>query len=139
MPREKDLLRSLELLKDIGVKTDSITAIKHIPAQEGRFREYSPEVHPNLVDAFKEKGFMKLYTHQHQSHEMLREGKNVVVVTPTASGKTLCYNLPVLDTILKTPSARAISVSDQSSFPGPKGGVGRNHKTAARGNPHLHL
>jgi DEAD/DEAH box helicase domain-containing protein len=108
MPKEKNLFASLELLKDIGVKNDSITAIKHIPAQEGRFREYPPEIHPPLVDAFKEKGFTKLYTHQHLSHELLKEGKNVVVVTPTASGKTLCYNLPVLDKILKSPSARAI-------------------------------
>ncbi len=108
MSEEKNLLKSLELLKDIGVKNDSITAIKHIPAQEGQYKEYPPDVHPDLVDSFKNKGFAKLYTHQHQSRELLEEGKNVVVVTPTASGKTLCYNLPVLDTILKTPSARAI-------------------------------
>ena len=108
MSEEKNLLKSLELLKDIGVKNDSITAVKHISAQEGRFREYPPEVHPELVGTLKEKGFTKLYTHQHLSQELLKEGKNIVVVTPTASGKTLCYNLPVLDTILKTPSARAI-------------------------------
>lgn len=108
MPREKNLLKSLELLKDIGVKNDSITAIKHIPAQEGRFREYPPEIHQDLVDSLKKKGFAKLYTHQHISHQLLEEGKNIVVVTPTASGKTLCYNLPVLDAILKSPSARAI-------------------------------
>ena len=108
MSKEKNLIDSLELLKDMGVKTDSITAIKHIPAQEARCREYPPEVHPQLVQAFKEKGFTRLYTHQRHSHELLMEGKNVVVVTPTASGKTLCYNLPVLDSVLKNPSARAI-------------------------------
>jgi DEAD/DEAH box helicase domain-containing protein len=108
MSEEKNLLKSLELLKDMGVKNDSITAIKHIAAQEGRFREYPPEVHPDLVSSLKEKGFAKLYTHQYLSYELLKEGKNTVVVTPTASGKTLCYNLSVLDTILKTPSARAI-------------------------------
>ena len=76
MSEEKNLLKSLELLKDIGVKNDSITAIKHIAAQEGRFREYPPKVHPDLVSALNEKGFTKLYTHQNLSYELLKEGKN---------------------------------------------------------------
>jgi len=108
MSREENLLKSLEILKDIGVKTDSITAIKHIPAQQGRYREYPEEIHPTLVNALKEKGFAKLYTHQYQSYQHLKTGKNIVVVTPTASGKTLCYNLPVLDSLLKNASTRAI-------------------------------
>jgi DEAD/DEAH box helicase domain-containing protein len=108
MSRENHLLKSLELLKEIGVKNDSLTAIKHLPAQEGRYREYPEDIHPSLVEALKEKGFSRLYAHQSLSYEILREGRNIVVVTPTASGKTLCYNLPVLDTILKNPSARAI-------------------------------
>ncbi len=108
MSREENLHKSLEVLKDIGVKNDSITAIKHIPAREGRFREYPEEIHPALVEALKEKGFERLYTHQYQSFEHLEAGRNIVVVTPTASGKTLCYNLPVLDSLLKNPSSRAI-------------------------------
>ncbi len=108
MSREKNLLKSLEILKEIGVKNDSITAIKHLPAQEGRYREYPEKIHAALIRALKEKDFAKLYTHQHYSYEMLQKGKNIVVVTPTASGKTLCYNLPVLDTILKNPSTRAV-------------------------------
>ncbi|NIO49210.1 MAG: DEAD/DEAH box helicase [Candidatus Aminicenantes bacterium] len=108
MSREENLLKSLEFLKEIGVKNDSIRAIKHIPAQEGQYCEYPPEVHPALAEALKEKGFLKLYTHQHLSWRLLKEGKNIIVVTPTASGKTLCYNLPVLEAILKDPSSRAI-------------------------------
>jgi DEAD/DEAH box helicase domain-containing protein len=108
MSREENLFKSLELLKEIGVKNDSITAIKHLPAQEGRYREYPAEIHPALKKALKEKGFSRLYSHQHHSWEELREGRSIVVVTPTASGKTLCYNLPVLDAMLKDPSARAI-------------------------------
>jgi len=108
MSREENLLKSLELLKDIGVKNDSIQAIKHLPAQEGKYREYPPDVHPALVEALKEKGFLKLYTHQHLSWQLLKKGKNITIVTPTASGKTLCYNLPVLDAILENPSSRAI-------------------------------
>jgi len=108
MSREENLLKSLEALKDIGVKTDSITAIKHIPGQEGRYREYPEEIHPALVEALEKKGFARLYTHQYHSYEHLKAGRNIVVVTPTASGKTLCYNLPVLDSLLKNPSTRAI-------------------------------
>ena len=108
MSREENLLKSLEFLKEIGIKNDSIRALKHIPAQEGQYREYPAEVHPALVEALKEKGFLKLYSHQHLSWDLLKKGKNIVVVTPTASGKTLCYNLPVLDAILQSPSSRAI-------------------------------
>ncbi len=108
MDREKNLLKSLEILKEQGAKNFSIRAIKHIPAREGHYDDYPQEVHPALAKALKEKGFSKLYSHQHLSWKLLSEGKNIVVVTPTASGKTLCYNLPVLDGILRNPSARAI-------------------------------
>jgi DEAD/DEAH box helicase domain-containing protein len=108
MSNEEKILRSLELLKNIGYKSDSIRAIKHLPAQEGKYRDYPDDVHPALREALVAKGYASLFSHQRSSWEALREGKNIVVVTPTASGKTLCYNLPVLDAILKNPSARAL-------------------------------
>jgi DEAD/DEAH box helicase domain-containing protein len=108
MSNEEKILRSLELLKDFGYKSDSIKAIKHLPAQEGSFRDYPDDVHPALREALAAKGFTHLFSHQRSSWEALREGKNIVVVTPTASGKTLCYNLPVLDAIMKDPSTRAL-------------------------------
>jgi DEAD/DEAH box helicase domain-containing protein len=108
MGREENLIKSLKILEEIGVKNESIRAIKHLPAQEGKYCEYPSDVDPVLVKALKDKGFLKLYSHQNLSWELLKEGKNIAVVTPTASGKTLCYNLPVLDAIIKNPSARAI-------------------------------
>lgn len=108
MSGEKHMEKSLEELKRLGVSHDSIRAIKHIPPREGRYRDYPADVHPALIKALKEKGFSQLYTHQYTSWELLQENKNIAVVTPTASGKTLCYNLPVLDSILKNPSARSI-------------------------------
>ena len=108
MSREENLAKSLKTLKEIGVKNESIRAIKHLPAREGQYREYPSDVHPKLVEALKKKEFSRLYSHQHSSWELLKKGKSIAVVTPTASGKTLCYNLPVLDAILKNPSARAI-------------------------------
>ena len=56
----------------------------------------------------RKRGIYRLYTHQAQSFELAQEKKDFVVVTPTASGKTLCYNLPVLSAILKNEDARAL-------------------------------
>ena len=108
MSREEDLLKSLDLLQALGLKHDSITAIKHLPAREARTADYPDDAEPSLVKALKEKGYRSLYSHQRSSWEALRQGKNIAVVTPTASGKTLCYNLPVLDAIIRDPSSRAI-------------------------------
>ncbi|MFA9453637.1 MAG: DEAD/DEAH box helicase [Candidatus Aminicenantaceae bacterium] len=106
--RSTHFQEALEELKKHGVREDSLRAVEHIPAREGRYLDYPQEAHPNLVQALQEKGFSRLYTHQRQTWELLRQGKNAVVVTPTASGKTLCYNLPVLDSILNNPSSRSI-------------------------------
>jgi len=108
METENKIELALAELKKQGILEDSLQAIERIPAREGRYLDYPPEVHPNLGKALQEKGYERLYTHQHHTWELLREGNNVVVVTPTASGKTLCYNLPVLDSILRNPSARSI-------------------------------
>jgi DEAD/DEAH box helicase domain-containing protein len=106
--REEKLLQSLQILQEMGLKEDAITAVKHIPAQEGRYADYPPDVHPLLRTALEKKGYARLYSHQRSSWEALKSGAHIVVVTPTASGKTLCYNLPVLDSILKDPAGRAI-------------------------------
>jgi DEAD/DEAH box helicase domain-containing protein len=65
-------------------------------------------IRPELAAAYAAKGVSDLYTHQAASAEAAREGKNLVVVTPTASGKTLCYNLPVLNAVLENPDTRAL-------------------------------
>ncbi len=108
METENKIEQALAELKKQGARQDSLRAIERIPAREGRYLDYPPEVHPSLVKALQEKGYARLYTHQHRTWELLRQGNNAVVVTPTASGKTLCYNLPVLDSILRNPSARSI-------------------------------
>ena len=108
MGRQENLHKALEILRDESLKTDSLTALKHLPAQEGRYADYPADVHPALASALRDKGFERLYVHQRACWEAVKNGGNPVVVTPTASGKTLCYNLPVLDAILKDPSARAL-------------------------------
>ncbi|MCR4409695.1 MAG: DEAD/DEAH box helicase [Candidatus Saccharicenans sp.] len=108
MNKEDRLHRAISTLREMAAPYGSITTIKYLPPRPGSFNDYPPDVHPRLVEALKKKGFGSLYSHQSQAWQKIREGKNVVVVTPTASGKTLCYNLPVLDCILRDPSSRAI-------------------------------
>src|ERR1700689_1472826 len=85
-----------------------LTAVRHIPAREAQFRAMPAWVRPELAAAYHAKGIEKLYTHQAAAAELAHAGKNLVVVTPTASGKTLCYNLPVLSAVLGNPDTRAL-------------------------------
>jgi DEAD/DEAH box helicase domain-containing protein len=85
-----------------------LTAVKHLPAREAQFRPMPAWVRPELVAAYRAKGIEKLYSHQAAAAGSAREGKNVVVVTPTASGKTLCYNLPILNAVLENTDTRAL-------------------------------
>jgi len=85
-----------------------LTAIKHIPAREAQFRPLPSWLRPELAAAYRAKGIEQLYSHQAEAAELARSGKNFVVVTPTASGKTLCYNLPILNAILENLDTRAL-------------------------------
>src|ERR1700678_1369934 len=85
-----------------------LTAVKHFPAREAVYRAMPSWVRPELVAAYRAKRIEQLYSHQAAAAEMARAGKNFVVVTPTASGKTLCYNLPILNAILEDADTRAL-------------------------------
>src|ERR1700686_1659863 len=85
-----------------------LTAVRHYPAREAQWAEFPEWVHADLRAAYYAKGIRQLYTHQAAAAEAVHAGKNVVIVTPTASGKTLCYNLPVLDAILANDDTRAL-------------------------------
>ena len=73
-----------------------------------RYAPWPDGLDPRLVDALRGRGFEALYTHQAAAVESVRAGRNVCVVTPTASGKTLCYNLPVIDAVAHDEAARAL-------------------------------
>ncbi len=79
-----------------------------LPARPARTVPFPDSVDARLRDALRSAGIDALYTHQAQAVEAALNGRNVAVVTPTASGKTLCYNLPVLQTVLRDHSARAL-------------------------------
>jgi len=86
----------------------AVTTVRRLPPRAARTVPIPDTVDGRLAEALRGRGIGELYTHQAQVLEALREGGHVVVVTPTASGKTLCYNLPVLETLLHEPSARAL-------------------------------
>jgi DEAD/DEAH box helicase domain-containing protein len=85
-----------------------LTAVRHFPAREALWADFPAWVHPDLVSAYAAKGIRRLYTHQAAAAEEVHAGKNVVIVTPTASGKTLCYNLPVLNATLENSDSHAL-------------------------------
>jgi len=85
--------------------------IAHWHTEEAVPAEYAPlpeGLHPRLVAALHAQGFEKLYSHQAEAFVSISARRHTCIVTPTASGKTLCYTLPVLDTILRDESARAL-------------------------------
>ncbi|HXK08342.1 MAG TPA: DEAD/DEAH box helicase [Vicinamibacteria bacterium] len=101
------VLKGLEIQRTLGAEP-VLTALRHFPAEPARVVDFPEELHPKLRESLLGRGYRGLYTHQREAYELVQEGKDVVVVTPTASGKTLCYNLPVLDRMLKDPDARAL-------------------------------
>lgn len=85
-----------------------IARVQRLPAAPGSYAELPPDLDPRVAHALAGKGIDRLYSHQRASWDLARAGRNFVVVTPTASGKTLCYNLPVIQALLEDPSARAL-------------------------------
>jgi DEAD/DEAH box helicase domain-containing protein len=79
---------------------DRITGELVLPASEGRYRELPRGLHPKLRQALERRGIRRLYSHQAESWSLASQGQHLVIATPTASGKTLCYNLPVLHQVL---------------------------------------
>jgi len=85
-----------------------VRAIHHQAATEGSFAEMPAAVDARLRAALEKRGITRLYVHQADAFEQIAAGHNVTIVTPTASGKTLCYNLPVLNLLLGDAGARAM-------------------------------
>jgi DEAD/DEAH box helicase domain-containing protein len=102
--------RSAELekiLSDSGF-APYIVEERRLPAIEGSSVPFPADLDHRIAARLRSRGIGELYTHQGEVWEQTRQGRNVVVVTPTASGKTLCYNLPVLQALLQDDKARAL-------------------------------
>ena len=89
---------------------DCIIYEKTIPERKAQYTEYPLQLHEELKKYLQEQRIEKLYTHQAEMFELAREEKNVVITTSTASGKTLSFFLPVVQSILENPMTRAIFV-----------------------------
>lgn len=85
-----------------------LTSVRQIAARKAKFCPAPAWVTSTLCEAYRAKGIQEPYSHQANAAELVHDGRNVVVVTPTASGKTLCYNLPVLNAVLENPDTRAL-------------------------------
>ncbi len=85
-----------------------IRTIRREPAKEGDYADIPATVAPAIRQMLEARGIARLYTHQADAFRLCVEAKNVVVVTPTASGKTLCYNLPILQRLVEDPGTRAL-------------------------------
>ena len=101
----QEILKELKINDEFKENIVTWQTIEEKPAQTVPFPE---NLHPFLRKALQSKGIEQLYTHQKLAYEKITEGISIVAVTPTASGKTLCYNLPVLQAILKNPDSRAL-------------------------------
>jgi len=103
-----ELTEILQQWKDDPAFMSNVTRWEVIPASAGSFRDFPSYLEPQLFEALRSRGIEQLYSHQAAAIDSVNEGHHTVVVTPTASGKTLCYNLPVVSAMIKDPTSRAL-------------------------------
>src|SRR5438270_3736175 len=100
--------QALDALGARDAHGEILTAVRHYPARAAQWAKFPAWTHNDLHKAYASKGIRELYSHQAAAAEAVHAGKSIVVVTPTASGKTLCYNLPILNAILESSDHRAL-------------------------------
>ena len=98
----------IEQLKNSPAFMRNVACWRVLPERPARYGEFAEKLDPRAIEALRARGIERPYVHQARAIELAVSGVDFVVVTPTASGKTLCYNLPVLDAILKDESSRAL-------------------------------
>ena len=102
------LIEYIEKLKNNPAFMKNVTSWQVVPERKARYGEFPENLDPRVKQTLHERGIDRPYIHQSRAIAAALSGRDFVVVTPTASGKTLCYNVPVLDSILKDESARAL-------------------------------
>lgn len=100
----------LDSIKASGKYRSRIAHVERIPPREAVYAEVDPPVQGETAAALLRIGISRFYSHQAEAIEAVRGGENIIVVTSTASGKTLCYNVPVLESLEKNPRARALYI-----------------------------
>ncbi len=107
MNRDKNKDPIADLLADPEFAS-CVARIERVPETPAVWADMPPGLDARLAQALHGRGIDRLYSHQRASWDMAASGRDFVVVTPTASGKTLCYNLPVAQALIDDPEARAL-------------------------------
>src|SRR5205823_6296977 len=112
-PRERHSSFNSEMataaaLWDDLLQGEELAHLDTVPAADPRLAPLPPELDPRVRDALAARGLDSLYAHQALAWEAAARGENVIVTTGTASGKTLAFNLPVLDALAREPKTRAL-------------------------------
>lgn len=89
---------------------DTIRHVEPLVATAAQFGAFPASLDPRVVDALRDQGMEAPYTHQATAWEALAGGQSIVVTTPTASGKSLCYTVPVLQMLLADPDGTALLI-----------------------------
>ena len=102
------MIEMIDWLRKSPEIMSQVTYWHTIPPRDPKLAEFPEGLHEGIRAALRHKNIEQLYTHQAESFRQVTAGNHVVTVTPTASGKTLCYNLPVVQKILENDASRAL-------------------------------
>ncbi|MCI0568358.1 MAG: DEAD/DEAH box helicase [Acidobacteria bacterium] len=100
-----DFVRALSASRDFG---PDLVQVRSFPAAAGKYADLAEGLSPALSEALQRQGISRLYSHQAEAIDRIRRDQNVLVVTPTASGKSLIYILPTFERVIREPGARAL-------------------------------
>ena len=103
-----DIPSFLDQLRGLPWYGDQIVHREDIPPRSATYAELEKPLSPDLQRTLESLGIHSLYSHQTAAINSARSGENVIVATPAASGKSLCYHLPVLDSLLQERASRAL-------------------------------
>lgn len=104
----KSVIELIEAWQSDPVMQNRVQHIKVLEAKPATYANFPSDLHPSIVKALKSRQINQLYSHQRQAYDYAMDNQSFTAVTPTASGKSLCYHLPVLQTIMHNKEARAI-------------------------------
>ncbi|PWB87680.1 ATP-dependent RNA helicase DbpA [Methanobrevibacter thaueri] len=102
------MVDNIDMFKNDVRYRENIAHIETIPAKEASFRKVN-NLNERIVDYLDSKN-VKLYEHQAETYEAIKDGENVIITTPTASGKTLAFNLPIMETMIEDKDATALYI-----------------------------
>jgi DEAD/DEAH box helicase domain-containing protein len=105
-----DVRRFLDEIRNSQYYQDQIAYIQELPGREPVFGEVVPALNPEVEQLLHKKGIQKLYSHQAEAINAIRGGEHTVIVTGTASGKSLCYNLPVIESCYADRRSKALFI-----------------------------